>query len=126
MSVHVKIMVGTALSMTHHLLLVHGSLLLWSVSTRYLRRSCSTHEARFLCVGLTAFRSDLLYLLLGAVGEVAGVLVVGHDDWKLENGRSLDVVSVLVIAMNGFTANARWPTYGILSSLNTVVMMPYP
>ena len=100
MSVHVKIMVSTALSMTHHLLLVHGSRLLWSVSTRYLRRSCSTHEARFLCVGLTAFRSDLLYLLLGAVGEVAGVLVVGHDDWKLENGRSLDVVSVLVIAMN--------------------------
>ena len=80
MSVDVKIMASTALGTAYHLLLVHGSRLLWSVSTRYLRRSCSTHEARVLCVGLTAFRSDVLNLLLGEVGEVARVLVVGHDD----------------------------------------------
>ena len=97
MSVHVKIMVSTALSMTHHLLLVHGSRLLWSVSTRYLRRSCSTHKARVLCVGLTAFRSDVLNLLLGAVGEVARVLVVGHDGCKLAKWL-FSLVSV-VIAM---------------------------
>jgi len=76
----------TALGTTYHLLLVHGSLLLWSVSTRFLRRSCSTHEAGVLCVGLAAFRSDVLDLLLGTVGEVAGVLVVGHDDLGLESG----------------------------------------
>ena len=32
---------------------------------------------------MTAFRSDVLDFLLGAVGEVARVLLVGHDDCGL-------------------------------------------
>lgn len=33
-----------------------------------------------LVAALTALLSNVLDVLLGAVGEVAGVLVVGHDD----------------------------------------------
>ena len=35
--------------------------------------------------GLTTLGCDLLYLLLGAVGEVAGVGVVGHCEGSFED-----------------------------------------
>jgi len=74
---------------------------------------------------VAAFGSDVLDLFLGAVGEVAGVLVVGHDELEIGRKKMIGFVIVVVIVMViAMSRNAQWSTYGTVSSPDTVVM-PY-